>query len=97
MTLIFGRIKKERELHDLYFYDEKIMVIRKNGENITKKTIINSSELVPGDLIEITNNLIVPADVILIYGSCVVKDNFKADSNSTTTKIAIEKIYKDQI
>lgn len=69
------------------------MVIRKTDQGISKKTIINSSELVPGDLIEITNNLTVPADVVIIYGSCVVDDNFKSDQNSTTTKIAIEKKY----
>lgn len=67
------------------------MVIRRSNDNIIKKTIINSSEIVPGDLIEITNNLIVPADVLLIYGSCVVNDNFSSDEDSTSTKISIDK------
>ena len=66
------------------------MVIRKSDQGINKKTIISSSELVPGDLIEITNNLVVPADVVMIYGSCVVQDNFRDDSNSTATKFAID-------
>ncbi len=38
--------------------------------------MICSSKLVPGDLIEITNDLIIPADIVLTYGECVVKDNF---------------------
>lgn len=66
------------------------MVIRKDNEGISKKSIIKSNELIPGDLIELTNNMIVPADVILIYGSCVVKDDFQPDQNTTITKIAID-------
>lgn len=79
VTFVYSKISLERKLVKKYFYQEKIMVIRKTSDNITKKTIINSSELIPGDLIEITNNLIIPADVVLIYGSCVVEDNFKSD------------------
>jgi Cft2 family RNA processing exonuclease len=37
--------------------------------------ILDSSELVPGDLIEITNNLVIPADILLIYGKCVVRES----------------------
>lgn len=55
------------------------MVIRKDSEGVSKKCIVDSKELVPGDLIELTNNMIVPADIVLIYGSCVVKDNCKPD------------------
>lgn len=48
------------------------MVIRKDSDGISKKQIIDSQELVPGDLIEITNEMIVPSDVVLLYGSCVI-------------------------
>ena len=70
------------------------MVIRRNEQNIPKKRIIDSSNLVPGDLIEITNNLLIPADIVLIYGNCIIRDNFKSEENSSTTKIAIEKDLK---
>lgn len=50
------------------------MVIRRDEAGISKKQIINSKELVPGDLIEITNEMIVPADVALLYGSCVIQE-----------------------
>ncbi len=64
------------------------MVIRRN-KKVFKKKIINSSELVPGDLVEITNNLKVPADIVLIYGKCVVKDNFRDEDDCTATKLPI--------
>lgn len=73
------------------------MVIRKDNEDISKKTIVDSSELVPGDLIEITNNMIIPADIVLIYGSCVVKDNFKPDQHISNTKISIETTFNQTL
>lgn len=83
-------ILAEKKIQKKYLYQEKIMVIRRNEQNVCKKRIVNSSELVPGDLIEITNNLLIPADVVLIYGNCIVKDNFRPDENSTSTKVAVE-------
>lgn len=33
-----------------------------------------SGELVPGDLIEIPNNFVLPCDVVLLSGQCVVNE-----------------------
>ena len=52
--------------------------------------MIASSKLVPGDLIEITNDLRIPADIVLTYGKCVVRDNFEPEDNQTRTKLSIE-------
>ncbi len=87
---IYRKINREIKIQKKYLYQEKVMVIRRNEQKVHKKKIIDSSNLVPGDLIEITNNLRIPADVVLIYGSCVVKDNFRPNQNSTATKVSIE-------
>jgi cation-transporting ATPase 13A2 len=92
-----SQIISEKNMQKKYLYQEKIMVIRRNEQNVPKKRIVDSSELVPGDLIEITNNLLVPADVLLIYGNCVVQDNFRPENNSTSTKVAIENNQKLQM
>lgn len=79
-----------RQLQKSCLFNEKVMVIRQTKNNVHKKKIIDSAELVPGDLIEITNNLLLPADVVLIYGSCIVQDNLNSFNDSTETKIAID-------
>lgn len=70
------------------------MVIRRDVEGISKKSIIGSRQLVPGDLIEITNNMILPSDVILIYGTCVVEDPSQPRKTHTNTKTAVERFSK---
>lgn len=93
ISILSSRIHQEREIQKKYYYEGKIMVIRRDKEGISKKTIVDSSCLVPGDLIEVTNNMLVPADIVLVYGSCVVRDNFKPDQLVSNTKISIEKNF----
>ena len=64
--------KSENRLKNQYLLKENVMVVRRIEQNVFKKRIVNSEQLVPGDLIEITNNLQVPADVLLTYGKCVI-------------------------
>ena len=47
--------------------------MRSNDEN--KLTEINSSDLVPGDVIEIPENTAMPCDLILLTGSCIVNES----------------------
>ena len=78
------------KLREDYFFNEKVMVIRSTDKKIHKKKIVDSTELVPGDLIEITNNLVIPADVMLIYGSCIVQNKFNDESPDSQTKFCID-------
>jgi cation-transporting ATPase 13A2 len=48
------------------------MVMRSENEN--NLTEIDSSNLVPGDVIEIPENCIMPCDVTLLTGSCIVNE-----------------------
>lgn len=78
------------KLREDYFFNEKVMVIRSTDKKIHKKKIVDSTELVPGDLIEITNNLVLPADVMLIYGSCIVQNQFNDENPDSQTKFSID-------
>ena len=91
---IVTEVKAERKMFQdtqaAYYLDEKLMVVRNSKGEIHKKRITDSANLVPGDLIEITDNLVVPADVVLVNGSCIIQDNLKGSKDVTRTKIPIE-------
>lgn len=73
------------------------MVIRRDSDQISKKQIIDSQELVPGDLIEITNEMIVPADVVLLYGSCVIQERIDDNNFVSSTKIQVDKDCQENV
>ena len=43
------------------------------GYSVLQK--VNSSELVPGDLIEIGEDFVLPCDVLLLAGTCIVNES----------------------
>ena len=79
---------KEKQVAASIDFSEKVMVVRRTKDEVYKKKIVDSSDLVIGDLIEITNNLLVPADVALTHGSCVVKEEFDNENSKNKTKVA---------
>lgn len=81
-------IVKEKQIAASVDFSEKVMVVRRTKDEVYKKKIVDSSDLVIGDLIEITNNLLVPADVALTHGSCVVKEEFDNENSKNKTKVA---------
>ena len=89
-TDLYKSCREFEKLRKSNYSRENVMVIRSADGKIHKKRIIDSSELVPGDLIELTNNLTIPADVVLIYGSCVVQNTFNGEVLSSQTKFSIE-------
>lgn len=71
-----------------------IITIRKNEDDCFSKMTISNHELVPGDIIELTSNLKIPVDALIISGSCMLdekdisgdsipKVKFAADDNSS--------------
>ena len=44
------------------------------GGNEHSLTKLESSELVPGDVIEIPENTVIPCDLVLLTGSCIVNE-----------------------
>jgi len=71
---LYETIQTRKKLRDMSFYQIDVTVYRKvNGEPI--KLIVNSSELVPGDLIEIPESVVMPCDAILLNGSCIMNES----------------------
>jgi len=69
-------------------YEIAINVFRiANGER--QKIVINSSELVPGDLIEIPEGMSMPCDVILLNGSCIMNESMLTGEAVPIVKIAL--------
>jgi magnesium-transporting ATPase (P-type) len=54
-------------------YSCQVKVMRSGDENQLSE--INSSELVPGDVIEIPENTAMPCDLILLTGQCIVNES----------------------
>jgi cation-transporting ATPase 13A2 len=84
------KFRAENRLLESVDFAEQIMVIRKTKDGLFKKRIIDSGELVVGDMVEVTNSLKVPADMVLVQGVCVVKDDFATDDDNTSTRIALD-------
>lgn len=81
-------LQRESKIKISTAFSDKIMVVRRTREGISKKKLINSSDLVPGDLVEVTNYSRVPADLLLINGSCIIKDDFTRDNSKSKIRVA---------
>jgi cation-transporting ATPase 13A3/4/5 len=78
------------ELKKLALYQCKIMVRRKNkqGETITQE--IESSDLVPGDVIEIPEDCTLPCDAIVISGETIVNEAMLTGESVPSIKTALQ-------
>lgn len=83
--------KNRNELQEAYYHDEKVLVIRNSKDGMHKKKIMDARDLVPGDLIEITDSLSIPADVVLVHGSCIVEVHSDGAKKTTRTKLPVDK------
>jgi len=66
-------MRTTNKLRKMSYYEIPVTIYRKIGDEIVKKTV-NSSEIVPGDLIEIPENTSMPCDAILLNGSCIMNE-----------------------
>ena len=87
---VIDKYRCENKLLEAINFAEQIMVIRKSRDGIFKKRIIDSSEIVVGDMVEVTNSLKVPADMVLVQGVCVVKEDFAKEDQKDSTRIALD-------
>lgn len=68
-------------------YSCKVNVMRQGDEN--NLTEINSTELVPGDVIEIPELTSMPCDLALLTGSCIVNESMLTGESIPVIKNAL--------
>lgn len=51
--------------------------------------VVDSDELVPGDIVKVTANAIIPADLILTSGKCIVNEALLTGESVPLTKVQI--------
>ena len=65
--------KNLKNIRLMALYSCPVKVMRKGEED--DLTAMQSTELVPGDVIEIPENLAMPCDLVLLTGSCIVNES----------------------
>eukprot|EP00359_Climacostomum_virens_P002028 CAMPEP_0204900222 /NCGR_PEP_ID=MMETSP1397-20131031/2339_1 /ASSEMBLY_ACC=CAM_ASM_000891 /TAXON_ID=49980 /ORGANISM="Climacostomum Climacostomum virens, Strain Stock W-24" /LENGTH=965 /DNA_ID=CAMNT_0052068327 /DNA_START=654 /DNA_END=3550 /DNA_ORIENTATION=- len=67
---LYFAMRSQFKIHDMALYECDVEIMR--GDSIM---IVNSSELVPGDVLVITAGMKMPCDAVLVQGCCVVDDS----------------------
>ena len=91
--------KNLNNLRKMSSFETPISVFRGMHENLYQspenvslssyKQIVSSLDLVPGDIIEIPDNKILPCDVILLNGSCIMNESMLTGESVPILKIAL--------
>ena len=61
--------------------------MRSGDEN--KLTLMESTELVPGDVIEVPENISMPCDLVLLSGSCIVNESMLTGESIPVIKTSL--------
>lgn len=72
-TSLIETLSNLKNIRKMANYSCDVNVMRSGDENML--ATINSSNLVPGDVIEIPENTAMPCDLILLTGSCIVNES----------------------
>lgn len=72
-TSLVETLSNLRNIRKMANYTCEVNVMRSGDENIL--TPVDSSNLVPGDVIEIPENTAMPCDLVLLTGSCIVNES----------------------
>ena len=99
LTTIYENKINLRNLQKMSSFKSQINVFRGMAENIYQspneipidnhKNNITSLDLVPGDIIEIPDNQILPCDVILLNGSCIMNESMLTGESVPILKISL--------
>ena len=72
-TSLIETLSNLKNIRKMAKYSCEVNVMRSGDENIL--TPMDSSNLVPGDVIEIPENTAMPCDLVLLTGSCIVNES----------------------
>lgn len=92
VTSLVETLSNLRNIRKMANYTCSVRVMRgTNGLPATEADLkeINSSELVPGDVIEIPENTAMPCDLVLLTGSCIVNESMLTGESIPVIKNAL--------
>jgi cation-transporting ATPase 13A2 len=72
ITSLVETVKNLKNIREMAHYSCRVKVMRSGDEN--NLTEMESTELVPGDVIEIPESCNMPCDLVLLTGSCIVNE-----------------------
>ncbi|TMW68217.1 hypothetical protein Poli38472_007889 [Pythium oligandrum] len=70
---IYSEVSNSNRLRSLVRSDQKVQVFRQGAISDAKMITLHETDLVPGDIVELTTGT-VPADILLLSGGCVVDE-----------------------
>ena len=87
VTSLVETMKNLKNIRQMAHYSCPIKVMRSGDED--NLLDIESTELVPGDVIEIPENCILPCDITLLTGSCIVNESMLTGESIPVIKNAL--------
>lgn len=93
LTSLLDTLKNLKNIRKMANYTCNVKVMRSGDEN--NLTDIDSSDLVPGDVIEIPENTAMPCDLVLLTGSCIVNESMLTGESIPVIKNSLPFSQKD--
>lgn len=91
MSYFETKVKVYRGLLEKVLHPEtNPMLLSKVSENLEqKKQILSSFDLVPGDVIEVPENELMPCDIILLNGTCIMNESMLTGESIPIVKTSL--------
>ena len=93
VTSLVQTLTNLRNISRMANYSCQVKVMRSGDENVL--TDIESTGLVPGDVIEIPENTAMPCDLVLLTGSCIVNESMLTGESIPVIKNSLPFFSKD--
>ena len=86
-TSLYDTYKNLKTIQKMAQYSCPVRAMRSGDEN--KLTLMESTELVPGDVIEVPENISMPCDLVLLSGSCIVNESMLTGESIPVIKTSL--------
>lgn len=91
MSYFETQVKVYRGLQEKLLHpDSNPSIISQLSENLEqKKQVLSSFDLIPGDVIEVPENELMPCDIILLNGTCIMNESMLTGESIPIVKTAL--------
>jgi len=88
VSLLSAR-KNLEKIQEMALFVCAVTCRRRNSEGVVESKVIESTELVPGDVVELEGNFTFPCDMVLCSGTCVVNESMLTGESLPVLKAAV--------